>query len=112
MMDRLSEWRLVSRASVGVLTAFLAGCAVGPNFHRPPAPAVTGYTTEALPAEMAASNVAGGGPQRLAMGGDVVGQWWTLFGSAPLDALVEQALSANPDLAAAKAALRQAREKL
>lgn len=37
-------------------------------------------------------------------------RWWTLFGSARLDALEDEALKANADLAAAQAALKQARE--
>jgi NodT family efflux transporter outer membrane factor (OMF) lipoprotein len=41
---------------------------------------------------------------------DVPGQWWTLFHSTQLNALVAEALAANPDVAAAQAALRQARE--
>jgi NodT family efflux transporter outer membrane factor (OMF) lipoprotein len=36
--------------------------------------------------------------------------WWTLFGSAALDALVADAMRANPDVQSAQAALRQARE--
>jgi outer membrane protein TolC len=41
---------------------------------------------------------------------DVPSQWWTLFGSDELNALVEAALAANPDLQAAEAGLRAARE--
>lgn len=48
--------------------------------------------------------------QRFLAEQDVPRNWWTLFGSPELDALVSQALRANPDVAAAKAALRQAME--
>ena len=41
---------------------------------------------------------------------DIPGQWWTLFRSPELNALVEEALRANPDVTAAQAALRQANE--
>jgi NodT family efflux transporter outer membrane factor (OMF) lipoprotein len=41
---------------------------------------------------------------------DVAGDWQTLFQSPALTALVAQAVKANPDLAAAKAALRAAHE--
>ena len=44
--------------------------------------------------------------------GDIPAQWWTLFRSAQLNALVEQALKGSPDVAAAQAALRQAHENL
>ncbi len=43
---------------------------------------------------------------------DIPGQWWTLFHSPKLNALVEEALKANPTLDAAKASLRQARENM
>jgi NodT family efflux transporter outer membrane factor (OMF) lipoprotein len=36
--------------------------------------------------------------------------WWALFHSAALDALIKEALAANPNLAASQAALRQAQE--
>src|SRR6202043_586415 len=36
--------------------------------------------------------------------------WWTLFGSEALDALVNDALRSNPEVASAQAALRQAME--
>src|SRR4029450_338791 len=35
--------------------------------------------------------------------------WWTLFGSEPVNQLVQAALAGNPDIAAAQASLRQAR---
>ena len=38
--------------------------------------------------------------------------WWRAFGSTDLDALVDEALRANPDLKSADAALRQARQLL
>jgi NodT family efflux transporter outer membrane factor (OMF) lipoprotein len=42
---------------------------------------------------------------------DIPGQWWTLFHSVQLNALIERALAANPSLEAAQAALHQAREQ-
>ena len=43
---------------------------------------------------------------------DIPQQWWTLFKSLPLNALIEKSLKANPTIDAAKAALRQARENV
>jgi NodT family efflux transporter outer membrane factor (OMF) lipoprotein len=43
---------------------------------------------------------------------DIPGQWWTLFHSAALNTLIEEALNNNPTLPAAEAALRQARENV
>jgi NodT family efflux transporter outer membrane factor (OMF) lipoprotein len=51
-----------------------------------------------------------GAAQRFEPGAPVAARWWTLFGSARLDALEDEALKANADLAAAQAALKQARE--
>jgi NodT family efflux transporter outer membrane factor (OMF) lipoprotein len=82
----------------------LAGCAVGPSFRAPAPPAADRYTTAPLPPATA------GTPQRFLPGGAVAGRWWTLFGSADLDRLEDEALANNADLAAAEAALRQARE--
>jgi NodT family efflux transporter outer membrane factor (OMF) lipoprotein len=84
---------------LGALALALPGCAVGPDFHRPSAPTVTGYTPAPLSND----------PQ-FAWGQDVSAQWWTQFNSPALNALVEQALKANPDLAAARAALKAAQQ--
>ncbi|HWU04111.1 MAG TPA: efflux transporter outer membrane subunit [Novosphingobium sp.] len=96
--------------SVATLAMALAGCAVGPNFHTPPAPKETAYTPKpAAPAE-APSTALAGGTQDFAANGAVDARWWRQFGSARLDALVDQALAANTDLAAAQSALKSARE--
>ncbi len=58
------------------------------------------------------ANVAGGEAQRFAKGADIAGDWWTLFHSKPLNELIEQSLTNNPDLKAAQAALSVARENV
>ena len=63
-------------------------------------------------AQTASAPVAGGEAQHFVQGLDIPGQWWTLFRSPALNALVEQAIAANPTLPAAQAALRQARENV
>src|SRR5262249_19740215 len=57
-------------------------------------------------------DIAGGAAQKFVGGQDIPGQWWELFHSKALTKLVEEALRANPDLAAAHAALRQAKENV
>ncbi|KAF1042863.1 MAG: Multidrug/solvent efflux pump outer membrane protein MepC [Herbaspirillum frisingense] len=84
--------------------ALLAGCAVGPDFKQPGAPKVQSYTADKLEA------ASGLGGQRFVPGQDIPGEWWTAFGSPQLNALVAAALANNPDLQAAQAALRAARE--
>ncbi|HAM50770.1 MAG TPA: histidine kinase [Nitrospiraceae bacterium] len=92
--------------------ALLSGCAVGPDFHRPTPPAVDGYTAQPLTATSSTADVAGGEEQRFVKGMDIPQQWWALFKSPPLNALIEKSLKANPTIDAAKAALRQARENV
>jgi NodT family efflux transporter outer membrane factor (OMF) lipoprotein len=92
--------------------SLLAACAVGPDFNRPAPPAADAYTPEPLAAETSAAPVGGGAAQRFVRGGDLPAQWWTLFHSAPLNALIERSLAANPDLEAAQAALRVAFENV
>lgn len=95
-----------------VACLLLAGCAVGPDFKRPAAPDVSGYTTHPLATTVASKGVAGGEAQGFTSGSDIPGDWWTLFHSAPLNALIEQSLRNNPDLKAAQAALAEARENV
>jgi len=98
-----------ARAMLAVV-AISAGACVGPNFHRPSAPEVDRYTIDPLTPATVASAGPGGAAQRFLMQQDVPRNWWTLFGSDDLNALVEEALRANPDVASAQAALRQALE--
>ena len=90
----------------------LTGCAVGPDFERPAAPDVEGYAKDPLPAKTASAEVTGGEEQRFVRGLDIPGQWWTLFRSPSLNALIEEALKNSPTLPAAQAALRQAWENV
>jgi NodT family efflux transporter outer membrane factor (OMF) lipoprotein len=105
----------LSRSSIFLTIAtclLMAGCTVGPDFRKPPAPDVGGYAARPLSTTAAAPNVAGGDAQRFVEGSDIPGDWWTLFHSRPLNALIEQSLANNPDLKAAQAALSQARENV
>jgi len=97
-------------AALPSMIALLAGCAVGPDFQRPGAPAAAAYTGETLAPTTTATEGRAGAAQHFMVGQDIPGQWWELFHSKPLNDLIEQALKANPTLAAAQAALRQAHE--
>ena len=93
-----------------IVISLLAGCAVGPNFKRPPTPAVEAYTATPLSAFTAATPTTLGGSQRLVEGVPVNPQWWRELGSANLNALIDDALQTSPTLAEAQARLRQAEE--
>src|ERR1700688_2238691 len=76
----------------------LAGCAAGPNFEAPAPPQVNGYTSSPLSTTGGTTNVAGGEPQHFLEGGDISEEWWKLFHSKPLNALIERSLKNNPSL--------------
>jgi NodT family efflux transporter outer membrane factor (OMF) lipoprotein len=91
------------------ILAMLGACAVGPDFHRPAPPDADRYTVEAMPqATIAADNQT----QRFTPGAALAADWWRLFQSAQLDAVVRQALANNPTLQAAEASLRQSQHQL
>ncbi len=84
--------------AVGVVACgVLAGCTVGPNYHRPAMPAPPAYKSE--------------GPWRVAAPKDSIpkGAWWEVYDDAELDGYEKQLLTANQSLSAAKDRLSQAR---
>jgi NodT family efflux transporter outer membrane factor (OMF) lipoprotein len=107
----MSAARLAVIVLLGTASAAMApGCSVGPNYREPAAPANAGYAPTLLPATSSAAPISGGGPQHFALGQDIPFEWWVLFQSPALSSLVESAFKANPTIAAAQAALRQAQE--
>jgi NodT family efflux transporter outer membrane factor (OMF) lipoprotein len=90
--------------------ALAAGCAVGPSYLRPEAPANAGYAPAPLPQTSASAPIHGGEAQRLMADRDIPFEWWELFKSPALNALVERAFRANPTIASAQAALVHAQE--
>jgi NodT family efflux transporter outer membrane factor (OMF) lipoprotein len=89
------------------LALVVAGCASEPLL-APQAPAADRYT--AGPRLERTGPASGVPAQSFVYGQDIPGQWWTLFRSPELDALVRQALEGSPTLARAGAKLRQAQE--
>lgn len=77
--------------------AWLAGCGQALKVHTPPAQARVPDAFSA-PAAQAAD-----GPQQ------DLGRWWRLWGDARMNALIERALAASPDIRAAQANLQAAR---
>jgi NodT family efflux transporter outer membrane factor (OMF) lipoprotein len=92
-----------------MLCSGLAGCAVGPNYSPPAAPATTGYTPAPLPAATAS---AAGVSQQFVSAADISGDWWTLYRSPELNSLIDAALQQNPTLTAAQSTLLEAEENL
>jgi outer membrane protein, multidrug efflux system len=79
-----------SIASVGLL----AGCAVGPNYHRPETPVDAHFANGAEPGLVE---------------GEPIERYWTLFQDPLLSQLVEDSIAHNRDLQAATANLQAAR---
>jgi outer membrane protein TolC len=88
----------------------LSACAFGPDFVAPSPLNVTGYTKESLKTSSASCGSGQGQGQRFVEKLDIAGQWWEIFHSRPLNDLVEDALKHNPNVQAAQAGLRVARE--
>lgn len=90
----MKVWHL---AAAAIACGLLAGCTVGPNYKRPPAPAPEAYKTPA--------------PWRVAAPKDSLskGSWWEVFNDAELNAYEQQLLAANQSLLAAQDRLQEAR---
>jgi NodT family efflux transporter outer membrane factor (OMF) lipoprotein len=102
--------KLIRLSLLVAASALAASCAVGPRYHRPQPPADAGYAPTPLPQSSASAAIHGGEAQHLIDGRDIPFEWWELFKSSALNALVERAFRANPTIAAAQAALVQAQE--
>src|ERR1017187_9489885 len=96
-----------------VLASLLVGCAAGPDYKRPAAPDINGYApNEAITQPTNSVEVLVGASQRFNTTADIPFDWWKLFQSPQLNALIERTLKANPNIEAAQAALRQAHENV
>lgn len=106
-----STARLLSLGvSVASSLALLTGCAVGPDFRVPAAPEITRYTREPLSPRTSATDAATGKSQHFDTGRDVPQDWWRLFESPALNALIAQSIDNNPSLQSALATLRASKQ--
>ncbi|MER0040502.1 efflux transporter outer membrane subunit [Pseudomonas sp. MGal98] len=83
-----------------ISTSLAAGCAVGPDYHRPDAPLADHYQGQAAV------------ERRAAVAPASFARWWEGFGDAQLSALIDDALTQNLDIAQARARVLQARAGL
>lgn len=104
------RFRLMVFVGLFLLSMLQTACMVGPNFHSPPAPNVERYTETPLPVKTVNTSGSGGQAQTFLNDQDIPLLWWELFHSLEINQLVAFGLRNNPSLAAASAALRQARE--
>jgi NodT family efflux transporter outer membrane factor (OMF) lipoprotein len=103
--------RWFNRGATAVAAALgLASCAVGPDFLHPAAPEITRYTKEPLAPRTSSTDAPTGQPQHFVQGRDIPQEWWRLFRSPALTALIQRALANNPTLQSAIATLRAANQ--
>lgn len=95
-----------------VFCCALSGCMLGPDYHSPAPPMTKQYTKSASPVKTAHVAISGtsGKSQRFFYDQDIPQDWWALFHSKELNRLIEAGLINSPTIAAAKAALMQAKE--
>ena len=91
-----------------IAATMLGACAVGPAFVRPAPPGEATYTREPQAEKIAAD----GQTQQFKADTALAVDWWKLFQSTQLDAVVRQAIANSPTLVASEATLRQSRDKL
>jgi outer membrane protein TolC len=108
MLYVAARW-VSSSATALAAVVLLAGCAVGPDFLHPAAPEITRYTRKPL-SQTSSAGARDGARQRFIEGRDIPAEWWRLFRSPALNALLERSLANNPNLQSAMASLRAARQ--
>jgi outer membrane protein, multidrug efflux system len=91
------NFRQLLLGACALSAVWLAGCMVGPNYHRPDAPVAATWKTE--------------GPWRQGEPSDQLGKgdWWAIFNDPQLNSLEVQAVAANQDIQVAITKLEQAR---
>lgn len=103
-----SKIRLSQMLGVSTLCLILGGCAVGSPYQRPQADLPSQWQTPGTTALHAAQAAA----QPSAQPGtstQIDPAWWQAFGSPELDGLMQEAMTANRDLAAAFQRIEQSR---
>src|SRR5215469_12181001 len=101
-----------ARHLVAIAVSVLPACAVGPDFRHPNAPLLDRYTAASQPQATASAAGVGGEAQHFVSGAHDRSRWWEAFECAPLNELVEQALTHSPTVLEARARLRQAQQDL
>ena len=92
------------RVGVGFVALATAACTLGPDFTRPEPPAAAGYGADTTPAS--------GARPSFVFGAEIAADWYRLFRSETLNALVQEARTHNPDLEGARHGLLAAQSEL
>ncbi len=101
-----------------LLSAALAACTVGPDFHAPNAEAPAAWRdlsrsgSAAAPSSAAATDGPAQARPAMTVDSDPDPRWWRSFGDPTLDALIEQARAGNLDLQQAVLRIVEARTQM
>jgi NodT family efflux transporter outer membrane factor (OMF) lipoprotein len=109
-MKPSASFRRFAGALTLALNVLCAGCMVGPDYRRPSVPSESQFTRP-TPADDARASAYNAAAKRDAHA-LIRQEWWMVFASPSLDALVERAFAHNPDIASAQATLREAQENV
>jgi NodT family efflux transporter outer membrane factor (OMF) lipoprotein len=101
----LDHLRRTRAALPCALAALAAACSVGPDFKRPEPPPAERYASDTPAVEISSAAT-----QHLALGKEIKGDWWSLFGSQSIDSVVQQALEHNRTLEAAAQTMAESHE--
>jgi NodT family efflux transporter outer membrane factor (OMF) lipoprotein len=92
------------------LAVLVVGCAVGPDFVRPPAPETKDYEAGGMPQPVVPEPTET--QQHFTLGKKISNDWWQLFHSARLDDVLQQTIAGSQTLIAAKTTLAQAQQSV
>jgi NodT family efflux transporter outer membrane factor (OMF) lipoprotein len=109
LMRRTTLFDGTNGATAAAAAALLTACSFGPTGTPPAMPEPAHYGVEAQPSQTVAAQ---GVAQRFAVGAQPVPEWWRLYRSDALNALVDEGLRNSPTLAATDKNLAAAREQL
>ena len=102
---KTSAWGGLTLAAV---TLVLAGCTVGPNYHRPDAPTAPAFKEDAVP--VPPPNPPGGGWKQVGPNDSALRpNWWEIYQDPALDKLEQQVAVSNQTLKASYEQYMQAR---
>ena len=105
------RWRLGFGFSLAAL-AMVAGCAIGPNYKRPPAATIPEAYAGATNVVATDSGTTNGWKVAEPQAQIPKGDWWQIFGDAELNDLERQASVANQEIKVAIARLAEARAQM
>jgi NodT family efflux transporter outer membrane factor (OMF) lipoprotein len=90
----------MKRPLILLVPLLLAGCEVGPDYHKPDIATPQSFAAENAPLSVSAATEA-----------DMT-RWWTIFHDPELESLIARAFDANLDLKTAASRLRESREQI